>query len=251
MINVIKNRNVLLVSIGFFFIFLGFSAVQQYLVPIFELEGNASVALNSLLLVYIFFTLSGFITPNLISRFGLKKTMIIASIAYTTFTIAAFSANVNILYIFSILLGIAAPLLWTSGSTYVIRSVSRKIEGESLGFQISMYSLGSFVGVSSASILLNLLPFQFIYALMAIAIFVGTIFFFFLKEIKIEVKRIPISDTIKMLSNPKLLLLMPSVITTFLSLGLTFTFIPIFIQKSFSFYELTIAIFFYVFNKNN
>jgi len=244
MVNVIKNRNVLLVSVGFFFVFFGFSVVQQYLVPIYGLEGNENVALNSLLLVYIFFTLSGFVTPNIISRVGLKKTLVIASIAYTTFSIAALSANVNILYIFSILLGIAAPLLWTSGSTYIIRSVSRKIEGESLGFQISMFSLGSFIGVSAASILLNILPFQFTYALMAFAIFVGTIFFFFLKEIKIEVKRIPISDTIKMLSNPKLLLLMPSVVTSFLSLGLTFTFIPIFIQKSFSFYELTIAIFF-------
>lgn len=243
MFRLIRNRNVLLVSLGFFFVFFGFSGVQQYLVPVFNLEGNADIALTSLFLIYIFFTLSGFITPTLISRLGLRKTLILASLTYVTFSLVAIFRDVNVFYLFSILLGIAAPMLWTSGGTYVIRSVNIKMQGESLGFQNSMYMFGAFAGVFLASILLNLISFDVTYIIMASTILIGTILFTLLKEVKIRVKRVPISKTFGMILDKRLLLLMPTVFSSYFIMGMFISAIPLSIQKSFGFFSLTLAIF--------
>ena len=40
------NRNVWLASFGMFFVFMGFDAAQQYLIPILKIRGQENLALS-------------------------------------------------------------------------------------------------------------------------------------------------------------------------------------------------------------
>src|SRR3989338_5487349 len=107
------NRNILLLSLAFFFIFLGFSGVQQYVTSYFEDAGLSSVGFVSLILIYVFFTLTSLFSSMILVKIGSRLAMIIGALLYGSYIISLLYPRSWLVYVISALLGVAAGLLWT------------------------------------------------------------------------------------------------------------------------------------------
>ena len=53
------NKQILWLSLGFFFIFFGYNAVQQYITSFFSERGVPEIGFQSLIIVYLSFLISG------------------------------------------------------------------------------------------------------------------------------------------------------------------------------------------------
>lgn len=109
------NKNVLLVSFGFFWLFGGYAAAQQYLVPLFALQGRTHLALSSLLTLYTAFLFANIFVPKLITILGLRFSLMLGAVGFAGFiTSVATNTGVIFIYLTSILAGIGSSLVWIS-----------------------------------------------------------------------------------------------------------------------------------------
>src|SRR2546429_1131560 len=106
-------RDILLLSLAFFFSFAGFNSVQLYVTAFFVYIGFPRAGFQSLILIYLFLVLSEPLSALVISHYGAKRSMAIALLFYTLFILALLSKSIIIIYVASSLLGIAASFLWT------------------------------------------------------------------------------------------------------------------------------------------
>ncbi|HIH10621.1 TPA: MFS transporter [Candidatus Woesearchaeota archaeon] len=137
------NRNILLLSLAFFFIFLGFSGVQQYVTSYFEDAGLSSVGFVSLILIYVFFTLTSLFSSMILVKIGSRLAMIIGALLYGSYIISLLYPRSWLVYVISALLGVAAGLLWTGQGTYLVRMSSSDSYGKNAGFFNLFFTLGS------------------------------------------------------------------------------------------------------------
>lgn len=212
---IIKNRNILLVSIGFFFVFFAFGSAQQFIISIFSTFGGQDAAITSLILLYVTFAFGTFLSPKIISFLGSKKSFVLSAFIYSVFILSIASGIDYILYIFSVLAGLAAAVIWTNVGSYIIRITTEKDRGEGLGFQTSLFVLGNLVGISFTTVLIGFLSTQEIFLVLASFSFVGIIPFLGIKDVKINIKRRLLSDIISVFHSSKVILLVPTVIVVF------------------------------------
>lgn len=215
------NPNTLFISLGFFFLFAGFSGAQQYIVPLFKLEGQQNLALISLLILYITFLFSNFIVSKAIFRLGLKPSLVLGAMSYGIYIISAFSRNPLILYPASILIGFGASLLWISSGQIIVRSSKKETIGTDLGLQQSFFSAGALFGVGIGALFLEILPPSILYIIFAILVFLSIPFFLKLKieEEKVANKTIDFSFLLRRESY----LIFPIVVGSYYLSGLGFS----------------------------
>ncbi len=182
--DILSNKNVLFTSIGFFLVFFGFGAAQQYLVPLLKLQGKEDLALISLLLLYSSFLITGIIAPKIIDRLGLKKSVLLGSTTYWIFTLGVITNSSPILFVASVLIGVGAALLWISSGQIIADSSTKHTLGRNLGFQFSTYLLGNLFGIAFGALLLDIVTFNQFYIYFSIAIFLSLPFFVGIKLTK-------------------------------------------------------------------
>lgn len=182
------SQPIKILSLGFLFIFLGFSGVERYVTAFFSEIGVIEVGFYSLILIYLFFLLFDPLSAVFVSKYGAKKCMILASIFYSLFILSLLSKNVILIYFASALLGIAASFLWTGQNSYLIRASDEKSYGANAGFFSSLQALGAALSVLFLGFLIA--PFYFKLPFLFFSIFplIGFILLFQLNDIRVEEK---------------------------------------------------------------
>lgn len=180
------SRNVKILSIGFFSIFFGFSAAQQYVVPFFSDQGSVNVGFYSLILIYLFFMLSGPASSVFVSKYGSKKCMLLGVLTYFVFIAALPLKSHAAVYLASSLLGIGASFLWTGQNTYVVKASDEKYYGANSGFFSSIMMLGSGIGILALSHLSSKYNYGKSFFLLSIFPIIGFLILLKLKDIKSE-----------------------------------------------------------------
>ncbi|MEK7580869.1 MAG: MFS transporter [Patescibacteria group bacterium] len=140
------NKEIKLLSLSFLLIFFGYNATSQYLTTYFSTLGLQDLGFRSLILIFLSFLVSGPISAIVVSKYGAKKSMIIACLFYFLF-IASLMGEVLLIYLTSILVGFAASLLWTGQNSYLVKASVEKTYGENSGFFNSALTLGSACGI--------------------------------------------------------------------------------------------------------
>lgn len=236
-----QNRNILLVSVGFFLIFFGYGAAQQFIIPIFKTFGGETIALTSLIILYTTFAFGTILSPKLISKFGSRRSFVISSIVYATFVFSISFGNQYLLYLVSFLQGLAGSMLFVNVGSYIIRVTKPKERGESFGFQTSLFILGNLLGTAATTFLLNFVTTQNIFLILSAFSFSGLIPFLGVKDLKTKISGRSFSDVYKVFLDKKIALLIPAIFITFFLWAQMFSSVNLIIQKSFGLQYVGIA----------
>ncbi len=206
-------RNVWLVALGFFWLFGGFAAAQQYLVPVFALQGRENLALISLLVLYVAFLAATPTVPVVLNRIGSKWALLLGMAGFASFVACiAVNANILLVYTVAILAGFGSAFVWVTGVQVIQQSSLTQNLGGNLGFQSAVYWLGSWLGVASGAFFLERISIGNLYGVFLIAILASGVFFGGIKSTN-EISRQGVN--IGYAFSNKLLLLIPVVVGTF------------------------------------
>ncbi len=178
------SREVKLLGLSFAFIFFGFSAVQQYVIPFFSDSGLIDVGFYSLILIYLFFMLSGPVSSVFVSKYGSKTCMLSGTLFYFIFGISLLAKSHALIYIASGLVGIGASFLWTGQNTYIIKASNEKHYGASSGFFNTIVMLGSGIGVIALGFLITKYTYSASFLLFSLFPVMGFLLLLRLKNIK-------------------------------------------------------------------
>ena len=140
-------KDIYIISFAFLLLFCGFSGAQQYITIFFSEFGQPRVGFQSLLLIYICFAIANPLSASLVSRLGPKRSMIIGAIFYVLFIVSLAAGSVPLVYISSILIGIAASFVWTGNNSYILRISQGTSYGANAGLFSTLFSLGAAGGV--------------------------------------------------------------------------------------------------------
>lgn len=168
-------REIKILSIGFLLIFFGFGGVERYVTQFFSDRGMIDAGFNSLILIYVFFTLSDPYSAVFVSRLGAKKCMVLGSIFYIAYILSLLSNSPATIYLASVLLGIGASLLWTGQSTYLVRASKSESYGKNSGFYSTLQSLGLGIGILTLGFLTSRVSFEKAFLLFSIFPLAGLI----------------------------------------------------------------------------
>lgn len=234
------DKNFFVFSVAFGLIFFSFAAAQQYLAVEFSKISNVDAAFTSLLLIYLFAAIFSPISAYFVSKLNPKKGIIIPSTVYLLFCGILVTKNESIIYLFSILLGIASATLWTSCGTYILSITSQKYYGRALGIFNTIFSFMCISGILTLGTLLSYYEFKISYTLILIPGIFGFFMMFLINDLK-PLKTINFKE-IKNFFNPKFLLFFPLYVAHGFLFSLTIGIIPIEIKKIL-FSEIFIGIF--------
>ena len=154
------SRQVKILGLAFLLIFLGFNGVQQYVTVYFSQAGFFRVGFYSLVLIYLFFIFSEPAAAVFVSKYGPKKALLLSSPFYSIFILSLLLKSVSLLYIVSVLLGVAGAFLWTAQTVYLIQESREDSYGRNSGFFTFFQSLGSALGIFILGFLINHLSFK-------------------------------------------------------------------------------------------
>ncbi len=177
-----QPKNILLLCGAFFFIFFGYSGVQQYLTIFFTQQQQPSLGFHSLILIYLFFSLSSPLVPFLLENMPLRRAMILSTICYALFSLFVLSATPSIIYMGSAILGIAAAVLWNALNIYLIESSDTTAYGRSSGLFSSCVLLGGVAGILGIWIIATYSSYKIAFAWASLLPLLAIIFLSFLQE---------------------------------------------------------------------
>ncbi|CAF1206004.1 unnamed protein product [Adineta steineri] len=110
-------KNLIVLSISFVLLFTAYSGISTLQS---SLNTKNNVGVNSLIITYAFLIFSSIAFIGIcMDLFGLKFTMIIATIGYIFYTAANIKPLPVLMYISAALVGLAAAPLWTASATYL------------------------------------------------------------------------------------------------------------------------------------
>lgn len=140
-------KEIKILSICFFIIFFAYNGVQQFLTPYFSDLGAVKTGFWSLILIYLFLLITNFFSGFIVSRFGVKKCLILGSLFYSLFIFCLVSQNHYFIYLTSALLGFGASILWTAQGTLLVRASAENNYGRNSGLFSTIFHLGSVLGI--------------------------------------------------------------------------------------------------------
>ncbi|MDO8482075.1 MAG: MFS transporter [bacterium] len=221
MITQYQARNVVSISLAFFFIFFGFGTAQQYLVILFNNQGRGHLALVSLFLLYGVFLVTGIFISRLVPLLGgLKRSLILGAVTYVLFVASVAYDNTPILLIVSVVMGIGSASLWVCSEQIIADSSDKRNVGRNLAFQmIGLYS-GNIAGIYAGGYMVNIFTHQNMYAFLVGTICIGVLILFWTRTIKEELNLHPFRP--EHISNPRMILLFPLVFATYFLLAQAF-----------------------------
>jgi len=182
------SREVKILGLAAFFLFLGFDGVQEYITSFFSESGLIEGGFKSLILIYLFFVIFDPIASNFVSRFGAKKCILFGSLFYPLFILSLLSKSIWVIYLASALLGMAAAFFWIGQNSMLIRTSKRESYGATCGFFNFSHMLGSSLGVVTLGILIQEIGFNNSFFLFSLFPLVGFFLLLNLKDIRVDKK---------------------------------------------------------------
>ncbi|XP_050084205.1 UNC93-like protein MFSD11 [Anopheles aquasalis] len=143
--------NVFMLGFGFMLIFTSFQTlgnIEQTIIdsikkdePSFTGDGYTSLAI-----IYAALSLSNWVTPSVLSAIGPRLAMIIGAVTYCLFMACFFVPHVALLYLFSVVLGAGAALIWTGQGTYLSQCSNNETISRNSGVFWAMLQMSMFFG---------------------------------------------------------------------------------------------------------
>jgi MFS family permease len=226
------NKNILLLSSAFMFIFFAFGSVERYITTFFSEQGFSNVGFYSLILIYVFFTITNPWVTGFISKYGAKKSMMLGTIMYGFFIISVSINSINLVYVSSALLGISAVLLWVGQSSYLIKASNKENFGANAGIFTTLLFLGSGIGTPLLGFLIKLLSFRLSFLIYSILPFVSIVLLSRLDDFKTEAKAKNFKSILIVFKNTVALKLASTWFALSFVLGLAIGIIPIDITRT-------------------
>lgn len=228
------SQEIKILSFSFLLIFFGFSGVQQFITPFFSEIGIPDVGFRALILIYLFFLLSGPLSAIIVSKYGPKRCMMAASVFYGLFILTIVSKNIFFIYPVSSLLGIAASLLWTGQHSYLITASNEKVYGASSGYFNMLQAFGSATGTLLLGFLIVKLSFGAPFIFYALLPFVGILLLSRLTDLKVQKQANQLVFVRKLITNTTAIRLAAFYIAFLFFHGLAIGMIPIDIKNTLS-----------------
>jgi len=220
----------------------------------FSSFGASRLGFYSLILVYVSFAICNPFTVIVISKIGVKRSMQTAMIFYSLFILSLATRSVYFIYTSSILLGVAAALLWTSQGSYLIRATRKNSRGISSGYFATFLFFGSTIGIVLSGFIIQQTSYTTLFVLASIIPILGLILSSKLKEFTVVESTNHLQAIKKAMTSPTALRLSTIWFSVSFTLGLAIGFIPIeikdklgvrFVGLSSIFYLLPIFLSFY------
>lgn len=227
------QKEIKILSFSFFFIFVGFGGVQQYVTTFFSQLGFVNVGFNSLLILYIFFTLSNPLGAIVVSKYGAKKSMMVGALTYFLYIISILSKSMSVIYIGSALIGIGAAILWIAQNTYIISASSKKSYGTNTGFFSSIFAFGSAAGILILGFVVSKLSFRPSFLVFSMFPIFGMFMQAKLKDIRTEKKTNNFGLVKKSIKSPTGIMLSIIGFSFMLIVGLVIGILPLEINRIF------------------
>ncbi len=182
-------RNVMSVSLAFFFIFFGFGTAQQYLVILFNNQGRGHLALVSLFLLYGAFMIAGIFISKLVPLLGgLKRSLMIGAATYALFVASVAFNNTPLLLAASLVIGVGGGLVWVCGAQIITDSSGERTTGRNLAFQIIAQNAGNIAGIYTGAYLVRTFSLENMYLILTVSVLLGFVFLPWIRPVKEEVK---------------------------------------------------------------
>ena len=125
---------VLIVTLAFFLVFLGYNPPQQFMLAIFEERGEGALAQQVLVLLYVTIAIVGLVLPGIAHRLGsVRSTMIGAAATYALFVLVVASGHRSAMLGAAVVLGIGGTVLWGTMSRIIVTYGSEAGQGRSFG----------------------------------------------------------------------------------------------------------------------
>lgn len=145
---------VLVVMLGFFFVFLGYNPTQQFMISVFNDRGEGALAQEVLVVLYAMIAITGLMLPALAHRLGTaRSTMMLGAATYVAFIIAvAFDHRAGMLGA-AVILGMGGTLLWGTMSRIIVTYGSGAWQGRSFALISVATSIAIAIGNKTFSVL--------------------------------------------------------------------------------------------------
>ncbi len=176
-------KDLKILSTAFLFLFAGYSGVQQYITTYFNGLGTPSAGYISLILVFLFFSISNPLAAVVVSKFGAKKSMLTASIFYILFILSLATKSIPIIYVGATLIGISASFLWTGQGSYLARVSTDNFRGKNSGFFSTLLFTGQTLGVLIIGFLISKLSYELTFFLASGFAIVGFILLLKIRDV--------------------------------------------------------------------
>lgn len=238
-VKIFQHRELLILAIALGFLFFGWNAAEQHLTSFYQTtEGQATIALNSLAILYASTVIGSFAGPILIRKLGIKNSIVLGFLTYI-FLVFGITTKIPLLILtLSALLGIGSGIIGIAQIDLVRIFSPKNSRGELIGSITALRTIGGGLGVLSVSLLLKFLKIEKVYFSLGILMTIGMLILLFIKapekseaEEKEKIFKI-IKKTLTMLKEPKLLLTIPLSMANGFLLGLVLGAIPVTITKA-------------------
>lgn len=117
--------------------------------------GNPEAGFWSLLLIYTTFAVSSLPAAWVSGRIGYKRAMILGSLAYTIYIASLAVANIPLLLVSSIFVGVGAATLWVAQGECLVAISDKKRIGEASGIFLSFWSVSSIASIVLMGVFLD------------------------------------------------------------------------------------------------
>ncbi len=111
-------RNLVGVGLSFLLVFSAFLGIQNLQSSI---NAQGGLGLAALSILYLFFTLAGFVTPGIIKLLGTKYSLLGGFLCHLLYTIANYYPSWYTLVPASVLLGFASAPIWAAGNAHLVK----------------------------------------------------------------------------------------------------------------------------------
>ena len=205
-ISLAKNKNLLLTSIAFFFIFMGAGAFQQFVVSYLGSLGWSTLKAASILaVVYSSFMFCRFLAPYTLWYFKDYLAALIGGITYGLFVLAVFLLpSYPALIIFALVWGWGASIFWTAGSTLILDEGDRtKSYGSYMSVFYSSTHLGFLIGVLALGAILSRYGYRPLFTFSLASTLLGILILVPVSRKRSEREKPKINKIIEVLSVPK------------------------------------------------
>ena len=157
-------RTVVTLSAGFFFVFMGASAFQQFLIPYLTDKGVTSAfqASTVLAVVYISFLVWRAVVAYTLYYLGEYWSTVLGAATYSLFAIGAFALNrFEFLLIAAGMWGWGAAAMWISSTTQLLDATADTHYGRASGLLYTATTGGQAIGVLFLGVLMSVTNVEF------------------------------------------------------------------------------------------
>ena len=100
------------------------------------------------MMVYLSFTLTSLPSPALVQRLGTRPALLLASLPYSLYIAHLFFLNSGYIFFTSVLVGVAAPVLWTALGTFLANNSDMRTVNRNAGVFWAIHMASNFIGLS-------------------------------------------------------------------------------------------------------